>query len=102
MDRALHAPTRLAIVAALHVLVLRFAYEWWTLGPHYVGHAYLPGHDFLLEGALGGICLVLVFPILLCGRRLQRALAAALSVLPGVLFALAFYYALRINAWVRG
>jgi len=102
MDRALHAPTRLTIVAALHVLVLGFSYEWWTLGPHYVGHAYLPGHDFLLEGALGGICLVLVFPILLSGRPLQRTLASALSVLPAVLCALAVYYALRINAWVRG
>ncbi len=92
----------MAIAAALHALVVPLAYDWWTLGPRYVGHSYLPRHDFLLEGAAGAICIVLVFPVLLRGRPLQRAAAGALSVLPLLLLILAVYYAIRINIWVRG
>ncbi len=102
MEHTLHAPARIVIVAALHVLLGRFVYDWWTVGPHSVGHAYLPRHDFLLEGAASGICLVLVFPVLLRGRPVQRALAGTLSLVPAILFVLAACYAIRINVWVRG
>jgi hypothetical protein len=102
MEHRLHATARVGIVAALHLLLARFAYDWWRLGPHYVGHSYLPRHDFLLEGAASAVCLVLVFPVLWRGSRGQRGVAAALSLLPAFLFVMAAYYVIRINIFARG
>src|SRR5512140_2778304 len=102
MQQELHASTRVGIVAALHLLLLYFLYDWWALGAHYVGHSYLPGHNFLLEGAASAVCLVLVFPVLLRGRPLHRSAAVVLSLLPVFLFTLAFYYAIHINLLGRG
>lgn len=102
MDHALHAPTRIAIVAALHFLLVPLAFVRWAVGSHYDGVAYFPGHDFLFMGTASGVCLVLLFPIFLRGRPIQRVVASALSVLPGVLFVIVVYYAIRINVPVRG
>ena len=102
MERRLHANARIGIVAALHALLMFFAYDWWTLGPHYVGHSYLPHHNFLLEGSASAICLILIFPVLLAGRPRQRGAAAVLSLLPTFLFVLAVYYVIRINIFARG
>src|SRR3954468_13566395 len=86
MDRQLHATTRIGTAAALHILLAYFAYDWWTLGAHYVGHSYLPHHNFLLEGSASAICLVLIFPVLMQGRSGQRGAAAVLALLPGFSF----------------
>lgn len=102
MEHQLHAGARVGIVAGLHFLVLYFLYDWWTLGPHYVGHSYLPGHNFLAEGVASGVCLVLVFPVLLRGRPLQRGAAVVLSLAPALLLTLAVYYVIQINIFARG
>src|SRR5208282_1962795 len=97
MQQELHATARVEIAAALHLLLLYLFYDWWTLGPYYVGHSYVPGHNFLLWGAASAVCLVLVFPVLLRGRVLQRSAAVGLFLLPAFLFILAAYYVIRIN-----
>ena len=102
MQQGLHASTRVGIVAALHLLLLYFLYDWRTLGAYYVGHSYLPGHNFLLEGAASAVCLVLVFPVLLRGRLIHRAAAVVLSPVPAFLFTLAIYYVIHINMFGRG
>lgn len=102
MQQELHASTRVGIAAALHLLLLYFLYGWWALGAHYVGHSYLPGHNFLLEGAASAVCLVLVFPVLLRGRPLHRSAAVLLSPLPAFLFTLAVYYVVHIDIFARG
>lgn len=101
MKQHLHSKTRLALVGGLHVLLVPLAFIWWRLGAHYVGHSFLPGHNFLVEGAAAGVCLVLVFPVLIHGRGIRRTLAVFLSALPAVLFALAVFYAVRICIFSR-
>src|SRR5678816_4112955 len=101
-QQELHASSRLGIVAACELLVLYFLHGWWIFGAHYVGHSYLPGHNFLVEGVASAVCLVLAFPVLQRGHRLQKTVACALSLMPAILLVLAVYYIIRINMYASG
>src|SRR5690242_19827015 len=99
LQQELHASSRLGIVAACELLVLYFLHGWWTFGARGIGHLYLPGHNFLVEGVTSAVCLVLAFPVLLRGRLWERTVAGALSLMPAILFVLAVYYIIRINIY---
>lgn len=90
------------MVAFLHLLLARFAYEWWLFGPHFAPHGNIPKHDLLSEGAASAICLVLMAPVWLRGNLSQRLTAILLSLFPMTLFIIVVYYVLRVCIYIYG
>jgi hypothetical protein len=102
MKQQIHAGWRIAIVTLLHLLLARFAYEWWVFGPHYGPHGSIPGHDLLFEGSASAICLVLLVPVFLRGNISQRTAVIVLSLLPVTLFLVVVYYVVHVCIYIYG